>query len=52
MNWAKYIFLKLCYWYYCLILQFKYKIKPNNNGTFDLKICPSFKNAKLTYIKN
>ena len=38
---------KLKYWYYVLILRIKYNMKPNEYGTFDLKISPSFSNAKL-----
>ena len=39
--------LKLKILYYRILLRLKYKMKPNGDGTYDLKSCPGFKDAKL-----
>ena len=50
MNCFRFIGAKIKYWYFYLILRLKYNRKPSNDGTFDLKVNPGFKNAILKKI--
>lgn len=45
----KYFYYKLIVLYYSIILLVKYNRKPNSDGIFDLKLSPSFKDAKMKY---
>lgn len=44
LNFLRY---KLIYLYYSLILRFKYKMKPNDDSLYDMKVLPACKDAIL-----
>lgn len=46
MIWTMFLWFKLKYLYYRIIMLCRYGQKPNN-GSFDLMDQPAFKNAKL-----
>jgi len=47
MKLLRFISAKLGYWYYGIILRFKYNMKPNKTGTYDLESQPATPNAHI-----